>query len=836
MVIPVPRDSSPPSTDFHFSAAPHIPTSMKTHRSPARYLLPLMSLVCGVSSLPASWLPSTGGTYNYAAPGNWSGGTIDNTFLPSSYSGTAQTITVNSALDWLSTQPVTTAHSNNTNLLFRANGTDLSLALAGVNYTTTTNNAANLLQFGTVTSGQGLAFTLSDTVNIHAATPQTLGADPALNSIIFNSALTGTGGLLKTGNGSLYLQNAASTFTGPLDVRSGRVFLTTASATLGTEAITLGRGDSANGFRQSTYGVLMLANNVAPLGSTSGSTGTNTNRISNSAIITMNGGGLALNGSTTGSITETVGTIKLNRGNSSLMVTPPDYSAVTTNVATLAIGDLQREHGTTLSAAATNPGFWGLKTLGVDGKITASTINGQSVASSLVNGILPWAVQASGTEGNAIYGDFLTYGANGFEMLTTFATNINTATSTDNVKLTAATSLSASRQVNSLTIAGNNGALTGTGQTLTLTSGAINAYRDYTGLDASIGTNMNFNGREGIVFVQRSLGLNLTGNLSNTGGNGLTFSAVAFGLSGATPYLRLSGTNTYTGTTTINGGALQIRGANALPTATDVVINEGGSLELGGFNIAVASLSGMGTVDFVAADSVTAGSATLTVGSGNTNTTYAGIIRNGGTGAFSGNVVKTGSGALTLTGTSTYTGTTDVQSGTLIVDGSIASSSLTTVESGASLAGGGAVGNLHAAAGSSIRPGSGSLDTLSATSFTWDGGAQMDFQLSLLDSTSDQLSLSGSFAKGTSGAYLFDFQNTGFFDGLAATEYVLLTFASTDFLASDFSYVNLASGLEGEFLVSGNNLVFSVTAVPEPSALALLALGSVLLSIRRRRA
>lgn len=46
-----------------------------------------------------------------------------------------------------------------------------------------------------------------------------------------------------------------------------------------------------------------------------------------------------------------------------------------------------------------------------------------------------------------------------------------------------------------------------------------------------------------------------------------------------------------------------------------------------------------------------------------------------------------------LTGTSSYTGFTRVQSGTLSVNGSITSWSLTTVDAGATLGGNGTVGN-----------------------------------------------------------------------------------------------------------------------------------------------
>jgi autotransporter-associated beta strand protein len=78
------------------------------------------------------------------------------------------------------------------------------------------------------------------------------------------------------------------------------------------------------------------------------------------------------------------------------------------------------------------------------------------------------------------------------------------------------------------------------------------------------------------------------------------------------------------------------------------------------------------------------------------------------------NSVFSGTGPLTLTGTSatilnstnTYTGATNVNGGTLVVNGSIAASSLTTVNTGGTLAGTGVVGSTTVAGGT-FAPGNG---------------------------------------------------------------------------------------------------------------------------------
>ncbi len=80
----------------------------------------------------------------------------------------------------------------------------------------------------------------------------------------------------------------------------------------------------------------------------------------------------------------------------------------------------------------------------------------------------------------------------------------------------------------------------------------------------------------------------------------------------------------------------------------------------------------------------------------------------------SGSVAKSGVATLILTATSSYTGATTVNEGTLVVDGSIAASSLTTVESGGILGGTGFVGATSIKAGGVFAPGHG----LPATSMT----------------------------------------------------------------------------------------------------------------------
>jgi autotransporter-associated beta strand protein len=146
----------------------------------------------------------------------------------------------------------------------------------------------------------------------------------------------------------------------------------------------------------------------------------------------------------------------------------------------------------------------------------------------------------------------------------------------------------------------------------------------------------------------------------------------------------LSGNNTYTGSTTVsdgtlningtlastsltvaNGGTMQTGGANLLSDSANLTVNSGGTFNLGG-NDMIGQLNGAGAVGL--------SSHQLTVGSGSFS----------GTAGGTGGLTKAGSGTLTLSGANTYTGSTLVQAGTLQLDGSLASQTV-TISSGATV-------------------------------------------------------------------------------------------------------------------------------------------------------
>ncbi|MGA2259192.1 MAG: autotransporter-associated beta strand repeat-containing protein, partial [Thermoguttaceae bacterium] len=150
----------------------------------------------------------------------------------------------------------------------------------------------------------------------------------------------------------------------------------------------------------------------------------------------------------------------------------------------------------------------------------------------------------------------------------------------------------------------------------------------------------------------------------NVGSNGAstTYSGLISGNGGLTKSgsgtLTLSSTNTYSGTTVINTGVVQLANAYALQNSTVALNADNGLLfspAIGTFN--VGGLSGANALSLL---DTAASPVTLSVGGNGQSTSYSGAL----TGA--GSLVKTGTGELSLSGTGIqYTGNTTVTNGTL---------------------------------------------------------------------------------------------------------------------------------------------------------------------------
>jgi len=314
-------------------------------------------------------------------------------------------------------------------------------------------------------------------------------------------------------------------------------------------------------------------------------------------------------------------------------------------------------------------------------------------------------------------------------------------------------------------------------------------------------------GNTGAVGGAATLAANTSGGLTKIGAGTLT----------------LSGSNTFTGGVSIAAGTLQLGNTGALNSnagsenAVTFGASSTGTLALAGNSVVVANLSTNaipGTTFVQNANGSSVSNAILTVGnSTNQSGNYAGTIQNG-TGGGTLGLTKAGTGTLTLSGTSSYSGATTVSAGTLFVTGAL-SNSATTVETTGTIGSNGANGSLGN--GLTINTG-GNLDLTGGT---------------IALNSSNILSLTGgSLTLGN-----LTFQDLIGWDWLNAAEgtYELIDgsfsidWGSTAYLSEATAY-DFGNGKKGYF-TSGS---LKAVIVPEPGISLLGGLGLLTL-LRRRR-
>ena len=126
--------------------------------------------------------------------------------------------------------------------------------------------------------------------------------------------------------------------------------------------------------------------------------------------------------------------------------------------------------------------------------------------------------------------------------------------------------------------------------------------------------------------------------------------------------LILTGVNTYSGGTTVNGGTLQASGAGTFGATSGPLTVNAGLFDLCGMSRGVGNLVGSGGT----IGNNGSGTTILSVGNGNgTGGSYAGVIADHTTGSGTLALIKTGSGTITLSAASTFTGGTTINGGVL---------------------------------------------------------------------------------------------------------------------------------------------------------------------------
>jgi fibronectin-binding autotransporter adhesin len=158
----------------------------------------------------------------------------------------------------------------------------------------------------------------------------------------------------------------------------------------------------------------------------------------------------------------------------------------------------------------------------------------------------------------------------------------------------------------------------------------------------------------------------------------------------------LSAASSWIGNTYLSNGMFRTTLPNATSITTPFLVSEGAVFNLNNFNQTIGSLQD-GNEDVPGrAGEVWLGTAALTAGGNNSNTTWSGVIT--GTGGLN----KRGTGTMIMAGTNTYSGITTVSNGALVVSGASPYSAHTTYPGG-TLMGDGPVGNLTI--GGTVDPG-----------------------------------------------------------------------------------------------------------------------------------
>jgi T5SS/PEP-CTERM-associated repeat protein/autotransporter-associated beta strand protein len=250
----------------------------------------------------------------------------------------------------------------------------------------------------------------------------------------------------------------------------------------------------------------------------------------------------------------------------------------------------------------------------------------------------------------------------------------------------------------------------------------------------------------------------------------------------------LTAANSYRGGTTINGGVLRIAGAGTLGnTFSGMTTVAGGTLDLGG------------TTQTQDGGIVLRGGAIV---NGTLSSFFVGFDLQSGTvsAALAGPVslVKSGPGTVTLNGVNSYTHSTRVNGGILSVNGSIASSSLTTVNAGGTLGGTGIVGNTKINGGT-LSPGNsiGTLTVQGSLVFT----AASSYMVEVSPANADRTNVTGLATLG--GATV----NASFAGSFVARQYTILN-AAGGFGGSRFNALvnsNLPAGFQSSLSYDANN-------------------------------
>ncbi len=659
------------------------------------------------------------------------------------------------------------------------------------------------------------------------------GGTFVISGVISGSSIN----LTKTGAGTLTLSNN-NTFSGGVTIKAGTVSATTNANALGSGTVTL--GDTSGSASATLLGDTRTFANLITVASGSSGTLTIGNSGNNSAVFS---GAVTLNNNLTLTASGT-GSVKLSGG-------------------VTGTGDI----------VLNNTG----------------TVNSTFLDTTLVNNT--GTITNSGTgAGTATINSKL--GANVTQVIQNSSTSVLSLTMTTN------TAFVGSVAVNAGTVTLGSASALSSSNEVSVAAGAtfdINAQNQtIAGLNGGTGTVTNSGGAK-ILTLGGSGTYSFGGTITATNTNNM-----AIVKSGAGTQI-LSGTNNYTGATTVSAGVLELASANALPggigstggsgplvlnggviglangdfsrplgsTATNGAVNLTGGggfaaygadriVNLGGASAAVTwntnNFVGNGntfllgassadhTVDFQNPISLgPSGTNTRTIqvdnGSAAIDAKLSGVI----SGISTNKLLKTGTGTLALTANNTYMGATQIDAGTLYINGdqTSATGAVTVNNAGTVLGGTGIVGGSVTVGGSNaaaiLEGGTGSTgQTLTLKgAVTMSTGSVIELALGASHTHSTIAISSTTLAFATSQDFKFiDLgATTGTYTGL-------ITGVPNPGTSTLNSWVIDNSGYFGSFSwdsANGGEIDLNLTAVPEPGTWVAGALALLAVSYTQRR-
>jgi fibronectin-binding autotransporter adhesin len=594
-------------------------------------------------------------------------------------------VTNNGALAINRSGSLTLANTISGNGSLTKNGSGTA-TLSGANtYTgSTTINGGTLATSGNNRLATGNSVTVNSGGTFQLGGNQTLASvagggtiqlgDYILNTGASNSTLSGgmagNGGLTKSGVGTFTLSGQSS-FTGDTNITGGTLVLANANA-LTNDAVVLMQAGTTLTLNQRTF------------------------------IGALDQGGGTVNGP--GELVSTL-TLTSNGSLNAVLADGPDYAA----------GILKRTSGTTSIGAANT--FTGAV------KIQGGTLQLSGNGSFAAGSSLVMSAGATMDLNNKSQTFSAVTGQGGTIAMGSGSLTVNNSGTDDYNGIVTGSGSLTKQGAGTLTLGGNNTYSGGT----TVSGGKLAGTT--TSLKGAITNNAQ------VEFAQDSNGT----YSSNMAGSGALIKS-------GTGAVTLSGSNTHSGGTTISGGKLIASTANL---QGNIANNAEFELAQNTAGTYAGNISGSGAL-------TKSGSGTVTLGGSNTysgGTTVSGGKLAGTTANLQGNIAnnaavefnqasngtylgamsgtgtlaKTGAGNLVMSGTSTYSGATTVETGQLTVNGAIASTA--TVQSGASIGGSGRVGGLILESGATLTPGN-SPGTLSVDGdATWNSGANYNWQV-----------------------------------------------------------------------------------------------------------